>query len=78
MNIGKKWKYKVSAEHCLGAGRTAGALLLGNSALIVADGFDYWPNALKVVILGLFLIIMCSLGRTKATSALKSDNDLKE
>lgn len=78
MNIGKKWKYKVSVEHCLSAGRTAGALLLGNSALIMANDIDHWLNALKVVILGLVLIIMCSLSRAKATSALKFDNDLKE
>lgn len=78
MATGKKWKYKISAEHCLAAGRTAGALLLGNAALIVANDFNHWQNALKVVALGLVLIIMCSLGRTKATNALKSDNDSKE
>ena len=58
MGLNLKRKLKFSGEHFLAAGRTSGALLMGNAALIIATRPDQWQDALKVALLGLFLVIL--------------------
>ncbi|RYF32436.1 MAG: hypothetical protein EOO38_30990 [Cytophagaceae bacterium] len=73
-----KRKYSLSVDSFLAAGRTAGALLLGNAALIVTNDLNHWANALKVVSLGLILITMCSIDTTEVSAESGTDNDQQE
>lgn len=73
-----KRKYNLSVDNFMAAGRTAGALLLGNAALIVTNDLNHWPNALKVVSLGLILVTMCSIDSTEVSTESGTDNDRQE
>ncbi len=78
MTIRPKRRFKFSGEHFLAAGRTSGALLMGNAALIFATKPDQWLDALKVGLLGLFLVILCSIVMSKVPKAFDTDTSRKE
>jgi len=78
MTIRPKRRFKFSGEHFLAAGRTSGALLMGNAALIFATKADHWLDALKVGLLGLFLVILCSIVVSKVPKAFDTDTSRKE
>jgi hypothetical protein len=78
MAIRSKRKFKFSGDHFLAAGRTAGALLMGNAALIGATKPEQWQDALKVAAVGLFLVILCSIVRSKVPEETGADHNRKE
>lgn len=78
MGLNSKRKLKFSGEHFLAAGRTSGALLMGNAALIIATRPDQWQDALKVALLGLFLVILCSIVISRVPKESGTDTNRKE
>jgi hypothetical protein len=65
MEKSRRETLRLNVQSILSAVRTAGALLIGNAALIAVNNVNDWEKSLKVVVLGAILITICSYEQVK-------------